>query len=302
MGAAERASGRSRARGGRGRGCARSRRTQPTCAPRPSSVPAASALVDLGRLDLRHELSKWVYTLQSPLAQARGALRQTLRSALETLTHASEGQVQAAGWKLFLLAPRMLLYRSRGQHHIAPEEISRRVQLLADRRWGELLEEASAAAHADPVQPRKAIDSRPSADEGVRRRAERAAALAQLGELSAASSALTAAPLAPLTTDTLDALRDPLKRPQERQVPLPNWLADYVPEEGPLTLDAARFCTNVRSARRGAAAGPSGCAMEHLCLMMKSASSCLLASPGNSWRAPCRVRWLKDSASGGWSP
>ena len=66
---------------------------------------------------------------------------------------------------------------------------------------------------------------------------------AQLGELSAASSALTAAPLAPLTTDTLDALRDPLKRPQERQVPLPNWLADYVPEEGPSTLDAARFCT-----------------------------------------------------------
>ena len=177
--------------------------------------------------------------------------------------------MRAAGWKLFLLAPRMLLYRHRGQHRVPPEELSKRVRLLADRRWDELLADAAAAAVADPVCPRRAAcESQGPTDELAQRRAERAAALAHMGELSAARSALTAAPLAPLTTDRLNALRDPTKQPQERQVALPAWLAEYAPEEGPVAMDSERFCTNVRSARRGAAAGPSGCTSEHLRVLL----------------------------------
>ena len=48
-----------------------------------------------------------------------------------------------------------------------------------------------------------------------------------LGELSAASAALEAAPLAPATLDTVAELREPAKRPQSRQVPLPPWLAEF---------------------------------------------------------------------------
>ena len=92
--------------------------------------------------------------------------------------------------------------------------------------------------------------------------------LAHLGELSAAASALQAAPLAPVDQHTLEELWDPAKRPRERQIPLPTWLADYRPSAGPLALIAEKLCTNLRGARRGAAAGPSGGTAEHLRVLL----------------------------------
>ncbi|CAE7229638.1 unnamed protein product, partial [Symbiodinium pilosum] len=66
-----------------------------------------------------------------------------------------------------------------------------------------------------------------------------------------------AAPLAPATVEPPATLRDPAKRPQTRQVPLPGWLADYV-GPAPLAVDPAKLRANLQSARWGAAAGPSG--------------------------------------------
>ena len=108
---------------------------------------------------------------------------------------------------LFLLGPRMLLYRSRGQTTLPPAELARRVTLLGQQRWGDLLAEAAQAAAAVPSQPRHGSPARPEQQDDDRR-AERAAALAHLGELSAASSALEAAPLAPATLETLATLHD----------------------------------------------------------------------------------------------
>ena len=59
------------------------------------------------------------------------------------------------------------------------------------------------------------------------------------------------------------ALRDPERRPPTRQVPLPPDFRSSHPRD-PLALNSQRFLRNLRSGRRGAAAGPSGCTAEHL--------------------------------------
>ena len=111
-----------------------------------------------------------------------------------------------------------------------------------------------------------------AADLEAQRRAERAVALVHLGELSAARAALDATPLAPATDETLAVLRDPTKRPQTSQVPLPEWLSNFSPENGHMAVDAAKFFGNLRGARRGAAAGSSGCTAEHLRILLDDES------------------------------
>ena len=232
---AEAAAGRAVGRGGRARGNGRGRR-------RPCVQPAADAMtgVDTSALgppapvappqpapsaaafasDLSTELKRRVYTLQSAPPQIRGALRQALRAGLELVRDAPE---QDTGWKLFLLAPRMLLFRERGQARVSPQELAKRVELLSQDRWDELLCQAAQAAQAAPRQqhsraPPQTRSGGPAtaADLEAQRRAERAVALVHLGELSAARAALDATPLAPATNETLAVLRDPTNRPQNQ--------------------------------------------------------------------------------------
>ena len=91
--------------------------------------------------------------------------------------------------------------------------------------------------------------------------------LAQMGELSAASRALVAEPLAALTGATLAELRDPARRPPTRQVALSDDVVAFRPAAG-LTLCPERLSSNLRRARRGAAAGPTGCTNEHLRVLL----------------------------------
>ena len=71
------------------------------------------------------------------------------------------------------------------------------------------------------------------------------------------------AALAPRNQATLDVLRDATRRPSRARDPLPDAVTSHVPVR-PFDLDEAQFCRNLRSARRGAAAGPSGMTTEHL--------------------------------------
>ena len=131
----------------------------------------------------------------------------------------------------------------------------------------------TSAAGSDVPGPPRAN----AADDDAQRRAERAAAVAHLGELSAASAALTAMPMAPASLEALAALRDPERRPPTRQVPLPPDFRSSHPCD-PLALNSQRFLRNVRSGRRGAAAGPSGRTAEHLRVLADDeASADLLA-------------------------
>ena len=103
----------------------------------------------------------------------------------------------------------------------------------------------------------------------VQDRASRALRLAQLGELSAARQALEGAQLAPGDLTTLRALTDPDRRPPVPREPL----TEEVATAQPVTLfelDPSEFLLCLRTARRGAAPGPSGMTSDHLFPLLES--------------------------------
>ena len=227
-----------------------------------------AGLISLDTVDLAATMRQRVLTLQSAPGFMRGLLRTLLRHASRLIRDArnarSSQHLAARGWKLLLLAPRMLLYRQRGQCQIPREELDRRIAQLSEGNWSQLLREAGIALvpNATPGQPR----------DDDQTRSERAAALAQLGEMSAAARALTAEPLAEGNEATLAELRDPARRPQEPYRQLPQDLREFLPDE-PFHLSWRRFLANLRGVRRGAAAGPSGATAEHYKIMLDDEES-----------------------------
>ena len=197
--------------------------TAPARPSRAHATPLHRHLPCLRETDLRAEFEHRVYTFQSPPRQLRGLLRNALRVSLEAIRDDAGTDTERDGWKLLLLAPCMLLFRTPGVAHVPPQEFKRRERLFCEGSWTQLLRESVAAAQ--PAQPvRDAVRAPESPQVGsesdIRRRADRASALAHLGEMSAAAKALTAPPLAPATAETLQALRDPVRRPPEAQVPI----------------------------------------------------------------------------------
>ena len=239
--------------------------------PAPSPPPRAGRapllhthLEALQALDLEAELLNRVYT---SLRQLRGLLRNAFRVGLEHIRDAPTQAQASTGWKLFLLAPRMLLYRAPGAGQVPSEELRRREKAFLAGQWLDLLREAASAAQQQPrTQGRATTTQGDEEEEDLRRRAERAGALAHLGELSAAAKALTALPLAPTTRDTLNALRDPERRPPEPQVPVEPRLRHS--HAAPVELSPAKLIANARRARKGATPGPSGCTSEHLRVLL----------------------------------
>ena len=98
----------------------------------------------------------------------------------------------------------------------------------------------------------------------MKHRVDRAEALVHMGELSSARQALEGATLALGTEATLNALRDPAKRrPPQPRAPLPRELVNHE-SRALFNLGVIQFGRNFRSAKRGAAGGPSGMTVEHL--------------------------------------
>ena len=126
--------------------------------------------------------------------------------------------------------------------------------------WQDLIRQSSEwaeeASQATRRRRRRSIHSDQAAQ-----RAMRAQNLVLLGEMSAGRQALEGAELAPGTQATLDALCDRERRPPVPREPLPY---DLWTRGGEVDLDEAIFTKNVRSARRGAASGPSGMTFDHL--------------------------------------
>ena len=87
-------------------------RAAPANAVAPPAPPSAGEQRDplqaMREVDLAHELRRRGYTLQSPPGPMGGALKAALSAGL---TEVQRDPSSAEGWKLFLLAPRMLLYR-----------------------------------------------------------------------------------------------------------------------------------------------------------------------------------------------
>ena len=67
-----------------------------------------------------------------------------------------------------------------------------------------------------------------------------------------------------------DALSDPERRPRIPRDELPETVTNFVPR-APWKLDKKMLLSNLRSARRGAAAGPSGVTAEHFKILLDDA-------------------------------
>ena len=152
---------RGRGRGNRGRRGRGGSQAQPQHAEAEEEQVAPSAVIashnsmqfclgTLRPLEVAEVLKQRVYTLQSPPRQLRGLLRNAFRVGLETMRDAPSSEEASDGWKLFLLAPRMLLYRSPGEQHVPPEELRRRERAFQGGHWRELLQEAAGAAATAP--------------------------------------------------------------------------------------------------------------------------------------------------------
>ena len=102
-----------------------------------------------------------------------------------------------------------------------------------------------------------------------------------MGELSAARQALEATELAPGTETTRAKLQE--QRPMTMHRPMAEELRRFQPEI-PVHLSYRLFVRNLRRARRGAAAGPSGMTTEHLRILLDDESDAkLLHSVCNSF-------------------
>ena len=241
-----------------------------------SRTPHSRAWERLDAIDLAAEFRRPVPTLQDVPPFLRAAVRHALMLALRELRTAYEAGTDHSytaterAWKLFLLAPRMLL--ARPAHRQGPrgrEELLARAAAFERGEWTSLLENARQL----PVP----TESPPKSDEVLAaERRERACAKVRIGEVSRARQVLTAAELAPGTEDTFHALTDPERRPPAARTPIP----PHDPLD-PVQLSAWAVATALREARRGGAPGLSGMRAEHLKLLLQD-----MSNPRNCWPTP----------------
>ena len=144
-----------------------------------------------------------------------------------------------------------------------------RFEVFADGDWASLL--ASSMERASQAAQASSRRSRRQDTDNLESRAARAEALVQMGELSAARQALEGAAVALGARDTLNALQDPERRPPVLRDPFPPDILHAAPVEQ-FSLDFDVFTRNIRSARGGAAGGPSGMTAEHLRFILESPS------------------------------
>ena len=121
--------------------------------------------------------------------------------------------------------------------------------------------EASRICDEQAAQSRRRVRRR--AQDDLELRAIRAERLVQVGELSSARQVLEGAALAPGNQATVRQLTDAGSGPPQPREPLPPEVLNHVP---PIAFDLNEdvFNRNLRSSKKGAAAGPSGMTCEHL--------------------------------------
>ena len=201
--------------------------------------------------------------MKSVTSLMRGFYRGAMRLDCKTVV---PGRVQGnidmetRGWKMFLLLPRMMLYRPpRGG--LVPRH------KFISGEWSLLVVESLIVAASGEVSSR--CRRRRQQSDDIERCAKRAWSLVQMGELSAGRHVLEAVVVAPGIQRTLDMLQDTSRRPRQPRAAVPGHIAQLQPDNL-LDLDQFKFRECIHSARRGAAAGPSGMTAEHLKLMLES--------------------------------
>ena len=139
----------------------------------------------------------------------------------------------------------------------SPSQVSlSRLQSFTEGNWSHWLDASVKCAEQASQASRR---RRRRQDDEVAKRADRVHSFV----LSAARQALEGAAVASGTEATRTASTDPAKRPPVLGEPFPRHLAEAVLASR-FDLDPVLFSQNLRSARRGAAGGPTGMTSEHL--------------------------------------
>ena len=235
------------------------------------SAEFATSLSRLDTLDLEEVFHLRALLMKSP-PFLKGAYRSAIRLALGELdsTRDSNDPTRSIrAWKLFLLLPRLLLFRPPRGGLVPKGRLRERFERFARGEWESLLTESQEHASRGSQASRRR--RRREHDDDVARRAGRAEVCVQAGELSSARQCLEGAPVAPVpgNWNTLLALRDPSKRPAEPRDPIPADVLEFQPGS-PLELDVDGFSRNIRCAKRGVAGGPSGMTADHLRPILES--------------------------------
>ena len=219
------------------------------------------AFQSLDLVDLKSVFRNRASLMRSPPAFLKGMYKSAIRVALTEFQQAGRDETRRCrAWKLFLLIPRMLLFRPARGGLLPRGQLEERFNQFMSGQWTQLLiasrECSDQACRSQHRRRRTQVDT-------IERRAQRAEALVQLGELSAGRHALEGAPLAPGNEETRRALTDERRRPPTLRAPLSQDLLTSQPES-PLNLSQEALLKNLKCARRGAAGGPSGMTAEHL--------------------------------------
>ena len=188
--------------------------------------------------------------IQSVLRFLWGSFRVALKVALDEIIIGYESRRSVSSGE------RVEVVVVTASHAVAQISLGRaRFDKFAAGHWHNLIMEGNCCAQEAATASRRS--RRRSNWQDCESRASRALKLVQLGELSAGRQALEGADSAPRTPSTLAELR---RRPAVPREPVLD-----LPRDTPLfNLDETVFGRNVRSARRGAAGGPSGMICDHL--------------------------------------
>ena len=226
--------------------------------PEPSMAARRAGFVSLDAVNVEEMFRRRGCVMKIVPYFLRGPFRTVLRIALRQIL--SIDMVEREwGWKLFLLAPRMLLHRPRRGGLTSKETLASRCSKFARGEWMDLVNMGARCSEEASVAFRKKRRRGRDPDES---RAARALQLVQLGELSSARQALEGAELAPGNEWTLREVRNPARRPDILRDPTPEDIMNMAPHE--FELDEMFFLRTLRSSRKGAAGGPSGMTNEHL--------------------------------------
>ena len=235
----------------------------------PRRLDISHGLQSLDGVDLKTMFSRRGVVMKSVPKFLQGAWRAALRIVLEEVSTGRQvGDIkQTRAWKLFLLLPRMLLHRKARGGAIPKHKLEERFAWFLAGRWLDLLE--SARRTEEQAQQSSVRRRRRHSSDDLAKRAERAVTLVKMGEVSRARQALEGAQLAPGTLDTLRALTDPRKRPPVPREVLSRRIQQFQPREQ-FVLDAEKFLMVLRTAKRGAAGGPSSMTADHLFPVLES--------------------------------
>ena len=212
----------------------------------------------------------------------RSGYRAAVRLALEEVVSGCDsGDVvkQERGWKLFFLLPRMLLSRPCRGGLVPRRKLETRFQKFFAGDWAGLVADSEdLTSQASTARVRKSRRHHPDG------KAARAEKLAMMGELSAARQALESAGVAPERQEHVEHPQESRAQTRRTEGATRSRIVDSGSPEAIRTRPRC-FCVNLRSARRGAAPGPSGMTCEHLQPFLSpiETRSCCAKSPP-SWR------------------